>query len=736
MKLQFILASLLSFCAAWLKPTKWTRRSVSGVPLRSLVSDSALTTSVDESGATLGGNSEEQPFETAFMALCAEEDPEIFTATLKLWASKRAMFTNEEKSTLIDSTLAHMENLNADLLSSCVWSLGIIGYTIDQTSKPSNKMNSKSSTGAFMLPKSTVSKMMADIDRVTSIPSSTESLCRVIGGLSKMGYQWTALPMPLRGAVIELLVSYSDRVVDGKSDDQGKDIAIMCYTLGQLKARKPDIGKNGIKGLLDGIKNALQQKSMTNQGLVNSLNGLQRMGLSWNDDIPASSGLRSEILQAALHAVESMRQDEACSLLHSLALLKVSWSKSLPTELQNALSNALEKHAPSFNNREIANAHWALGKLYYPYCTGGRLEQVLADMLVRRAHTFNQFDVESTFVGLGLMRASFADLPEQAQAGLLGKVGAQVDTMNIFKLYNVLWGMARVGLTIDAPALSKETSQKLWERTVAVFHTFLRRQHGDVMWALGSLGYSFEDMKKEEDKQRILAILTRVFTTFNTREAALVLWGLARMGVRWDVDMAQETQSLSGGDPVDPMRKIVSLYLKRQKFREKDYAVLLSSMGALGVRFNDNLSSGIVVKLSKVAPFVSSHFSSRSLVMALDGLATCGMSWKDMAGGEEVREAYCSSMLKGGPLLDSGMLCNNDNNKPQGFYGMDAAQLTKALDSLARMGVIWDSDLPISVQRIVEKVLNRERDNLSSQEADSITSALDSMKCPLLCNFP
>ena len=111
--------------------------------------------------------------------------------------------------------------------------------------------------------------------------------------------------------------------------------------------------------------------------------------------------------------------------------------------------------------------------------------------------------------------------------------------------------------------------------------------------------------------------------------------------------------------------------------------MLLHSLGTLGVRFHDNLSTGIVVKLSRAAPFVSSHFTSRSLATALDGLATCGTRWADMAGGHEVKEAYLEALVAGEEVAPPA-------GAPRGLQGMTAPELAKTLDSLARMGVDWD----------------------------------------------
>ena len=70
------------------------------------------------------------------------------------------------------------------------------------------------------------------------------------------------------------------------------------------------------------------------------------------------------------------------------------------------------------------------------------------------------------------------------------------------------------------------------------------------------------------------------------------------------------------GECISHDEDCVSVF-ERQHFREHDYAVLLYSLGALGVKFHVSLSEGIVSKLNKVAPHVSSHFSSAACAIAL-----------------------------------------------------------------------------------------------------------------------
>ena len=95
------------------------------------------------------------------------------------------------------------------------------------------------------------------------------------------------------------------------------------------------------------------------------------------------------------------------------------------------------------------------------------------------------------FVGLGLMEVPFESLPLQARSNLVQKVDDHLESMNIFKLHNVLWGMARGGLTVDSPEFSYHTSTRLlrkdcW-RISHIYEEAIRgrdvgsRQHGILL---------------------------------------------------------------------------------------------------------------------------------------------------------------------------------------------------------------------------------------------------------------
>ena len=90
----------------------------------------------------------EDVFDQAFESLLTEEDAEKFSSHLKLWASKRAPLTRGEKQSLIEASLTRMNTLDADRLSSSIWSLGVIGYklnpsTLQVSNSEGKKVNRK-----------------------------------------------------------------------------------------------------------------------------------------------------------------------------------------------------------------------------------------------------------------------------------------------------------------------------------------------------------------------------------------------------------------------------------------------------------------------------------------------------------------------------------------------------------------------------------------------------------------
>ena len=81
------------------------------------------------------------------------------------------------------------------------------------------------------------------------------------------------------------------------------------------------------------------------------------------------------------------------------------WS-SLPPKYRAELLGALEATLPTLNNRELSNIFWALGKTNVSYTNdlSDSFREILMESLSAAASDVKLFDLESIFVGLGLMQ--------------------------------------------------------------------------------------------------------------------------------------------------------------------------------------------------------------------------------------------------------------------------------------------------------------------------------------------
>jgi hypothetical protein len=737
-------------------------------------------------------------------------EAQLFSLHIKQMASQKVHLNNEEKRRLLTDGVTLMLDMEGETLASTIWSLGVLGCVVDdfnhsksklienntrktkKRSSAKNKNKSKSdnmnNNAAATQPSLLLQSLNEHVGRA-SHRADFVNLCRVLVGISKMGYTWSSLPKLTRERVVDLLTNADkERLTD-------KDISIICYTLGQLKAvpqlhrnsemstnsfsinskeglasptsdnvvdlymESVDLPFDAVHGLLRAVYSNMP--NMNNIGFVNSLHGLSNLSLKWRDFEMLLHGFQDRLCAVAetklhqLHGNEVINYTEVCSLLQSLALMKTSW-RELPLSMQLALIDGIRMHLKMMGNREVANVFWSLGKLDYPYGEYVQLNNDLCQALQSKVFTMKYFDMESVFVGLGLMQVKYKEIDMSLREDLLSQVDSLLDSMNIFCLYNVLWGLARMGAHVDI--LGPRLSKRLWNRTMEVMHAFLIPQYGDVVWSLATLGYSFQprsngnndnngaanvakvsQMQEEKDKFRLLAILTRIYPRLHARPTAYVLWGLSKMDVHWDCDMMQSTRSLADGPVISPMAPTVIKYLSRiNGFKEHEYAVLLFALGRLGANLSKKtLSESLFTKVYERAVKVAPYFSSRSLSNALDGLSKCHITWTDLS--VETQEAYlnalqnndddCANIRNPSDSNNSKHPVSNSDvsisNYRKGAQDMNAVEITMTVNALATLGVSWT--YLDTLQGTLTATIEKEWPYMSPDNKDRVKTALRTM---------
>eukprot|EP01035_Chromulina_nebulosa_P019796 gene19796-25738_t len=425
-----------------------------------------------------------------------------------------------------------------------------------------------------------------------------------------MGFRYSTLPQTIRQQYIYLSNDYIH--LESKN---AREISTYLYSLGQLECDNSSLPVNVTVKLLESFL------SLTwTQGLTNALHGTAKLGVRWKD---ISNDLKGDIDSAIVNNIPNLKTYELCSLLHSLAVMKCDWN-DLTRDCITIISEVVVNKSSSMSHREIANVFWSLGQISASI-SSDKTKAMISSLIDRLTIVLPQmmmFDVESVFVGLGLMQISFDLLPEVSRYQLVTKMSSFVDSMNIFCIYNVLWGLARMNASIID--LGSELSTQLLDKTLSIFHTFLISQFGDVLWSLGSLGFHCSShMFSSSDRSRLLAVLSRVMPSLPVRSAVYSLWGLGRMGFNW-TEMQSRCSSLEGGREAAPLSLTVIQYLKQRvsSMREHEYTVLLYALGELSTPWQS--LGNVTEKISHRATRLSSFLTPRSTSNGLHGLAKCG----------------------------------------------------------------------------------------------------------------
>ena len=239
----------------------------------------------------------------SFPLLLNAADVTEFSALLKQMAAKRRRLKESDRPALSSAVIERLDSLNDELFSDCIWSMGTLRCGLNDFAAISSTVKGKSTVQQFW-------------DKVAQVSETADRLCitRLAIGLGKMGLRWDSLPSSTQASVIKL-VTPSDSSIGLES----RELATVLFTLGQLGVTTDLLPEGALPRVLDEMASIVH--NFTPQGLSNALHGLARMGVLWTDlPVQAQSGLPMR----GASIVKEMRPDELCSIMQSMAVMKVS----------------------------------------------------------------------------------------------------------------------------------------------------------------------------------------------------------------------------------------------------------------------------------------------------------------------------------------------------------------------------------------------------------------------------
>lgn len=285
----------------------------------SSVTESSIEINTDVSSADLNlreigdfadAEKPQQLTQTNLKLLVSTSDIIEFTSLLKQMAAKRRRIPDGDRPALSRAILERLDQLNDELFSDCVWSIGTLRCTLIDISSVSSITDGTDSTTSFW-------------DKVARVSGSANRLCltRLAIGLGKMGLRWDNLPDLTRVGLIKLIqneklagdINFQENMIP-----ESRELATILFTLGQLGVTTDILPEGSLSRVLEEV--AQVAVKFTPQGLSNALHGLARMGVLWTDlPLQAQSALPSR----GATIVAEMRPDELCSIMQSMAVMKV-----------------------------------------------------------------------------------------------------------------------------------------------------------------------------------------------------------------------------------------------------------------------------------------------------------------------------------------------------------------------------------------------------------------------------
>lgn len=261
----------------------------------------------------------QQAANTNFHQLLNAADVTEFSFLLKQMAAKRRSLQESDRPALARAVIERLDLLSEELFSDCIWSIGTLRCSLNDFSAISSTVKGNDPIQHFW-------------DKVAHVSERADRKCvtRLAIGLGKMGLRWDSLPESAKVSLIKLI---QDQGVPSNSSNslishESRELATVLFTFGQLGVTTELLPEGSLLKVLEEV--AVIAPNFTPQGLCNALHGLARMGVLWTD-LPTKA--QKELPLRGAMIVAEMRPDELCSILQSMAVMKVATDETIYTDL-------------------------------------------------------------------------------------------------------------------------------------------------------------------------------------------------------------------------------------------------------------------------------------------------------------------------------------------------------------------------------------------------------------------
>ncbi len=425
-----------------------------------------------------------------------------------------------------------------------------------------------------------VNQLLHNIELV-DIEYNPSIITKILIGLARMKFSISLLSK----RNLELILhSFNQKEIVEKYNSQAVSNAL--WSLGSIEGSKI-INSTNLMLLLSQINRVSYE--MTDQGISNTLIGLQRLGLKWDIDIPIE--IQSALSTAICRVCFTMSPQAVGNTLYSLGMLGCNYN-ALTDRIQIALELSIRKCANKAVKKDAMQIIQGLALMKYNWVYLSKPSQDSICLAVyNQAKEWsnkgpaNVIEIATILYSLVSLEAKWLSLQAPLRAALL--IGmSKLSSLHQFPESNLKGSNNRLE---DFFSMELESSDIYDDNNVIVSKkitatNILLRAISTIIFSLSKLDVDYKTLPLDV-KQGIINSIMLFHPSVSGQTLCMITKGLNQIGVVWDTDVPYAYKSIYLNTVGYAITR-VQINSNNDSLTFQGFSTILVNLGKMGVKWN------------------------------------------------------------------------------------------------------------------------------------------------------
>ncbi len=449
-----------------------------------------------------------------------------------------------------------------------------------------------------------INKLLEKIECI-DIENDPSIITKILVGLARMKFSMSLLS---KRNIALLLNSFDQTQIVEKYNAQALSNAI--WSLGSIDDSKI-INPTNLKLLLSQINRVSNE--MTDQGISNTLVGLQRLGFKWDVDIPIET--QSALSTALCRVCFTMSPQAVGNTLYSLGKLGCNYN-ALTDRIQIALELSIRKSANKAIKKDSMQIIQGLALMEYNWAYLSKNSQDSICLAVYNqakewSHQgpINAIEIATILYSLVSLDTKWISLQAPLRAALL--IGmSKLSSLHLFSesylkdINNQLDDF--LSTKLDSRNNYNDNNTKLSKKVIAT--NALLRAIATIIYSLSKLDVKYSSLPLDV-KDGIMNCIIFFHPSVSSQSLCMITKGLYKMGVKWDIDVPhayKATYLNTVGSAIESVQ--VTSDSDSENLNFQGFTIILVNLGKMGLTWSKiptTIQTIIVNKILFLVPLVN-----------------------------------------------------------------------------------------------------------------------------------